>query len=214
MHLVPICCLLLGANCTLSLSLSLSLPACQVHDLPKTMHMVKWNYGSLGPEQEKEFVARRLEMLGFEPDELGQAAAVELICCCQEAIREFAAEHIFKRFQHHHRSTSDKPLPTAELRASAESHARSVVSLRDIQRVFDLVSFFKSLEGIVKGHKDGKVELETRRAMLLTTAVVYLLRLSPEYRVKCVSRIEALPTERSQPLRISPVLEEAIWRAF
>jgi uncharacterized protein YegL len=64
----------------------------QVHDLPKTMHMVKWNYGSLGPEQEKEFVARRLEILGFESDELGQAATAELICCCQEMIREFATE--------------------------------------------------------------------------------------------------------------------------
>jgi hemicentin len=84
-----------------------------------------------------------------------------------------------------------------------------VVSLRDIQRVFDLVSFFKDLEGIVKGHKDGN---ETRRAILLTTAAVYLLRLSPMYRERFIQKIEALPSERSQPLQITPVLDEAMNR--
>ena len=60
--------------------------------------------------------------------DMGQAAAVELVCCCQEAIQEFAAEHIFQRFQQHHRSTSDKPLPTTELLASDESCAPRFIS--------------------------------------------------------------------------------------
>ncbi len=36
--------------------------ALPINDLPKTMHMVN-SYGALGPEQAKEFVVRRLELV-------------------------------------------------------------------------------------------------------------------------------------------------------
>ncbi len=149
-------------------------------------------------------------MLGFEPDELGQAAAVELICCCHKKRSENLLLSTFSSVFNITFSSvfNDKPLPTAELRASAESRARSSCLCADIQRVCStLFRFFKSLEGIVKGHKRWKrSSWRHGRAMLLTTAVVYLfLRLSPEYRVKFLSRIEcsahrALSTVADQAL--------------
>ena len=171
------------------------------------MHLIKWNFGSLGPEQEKEFVQRRLEMLAsLEADEYDRDAMTDLVTAAQEMMRRFATEHIRSRLLRHQHdlSTADR-MSRDELNQNAADRASSVVSLRDIQRVFSLLNFFSGLDGVVCGHDD-----VARRSLLLTVAVVYYLRLSPEYRTQFTKTISKMPSEQYAQLKLLPVLEEAM----
>ena len=171
------------------------------------MHLIKWDYGSLGPEQEKEFVQRRLEMLGIGSCDYDREVMTDLITEAQKMIREFATEHIMARLiQHQFSLTSTDRIPRDELNRNAEARSRSVVSLRDIQRVFLLLDFFSTLDGVVAGCDDEK----SRRSLLLTVAVVYYLRLSPDYRTRFVDKISQIPSEKEAPLTLLPVLSEAM----
>jgi hypothetical protein len=176
----------------------------QVHPLPRTMHMVKWNYGSLGLEQEKEFIQRRLEMLDLQSDALDRLTTAELISSSQQMIRMFAVEHIQHRLMQQN-AALPKPLPRADVVRDADEKAHSVVSLRDIQRVFSLYQFFLQLDTVVKGRNDA-----SRRALLLTIGVVYYLRLGPTYRVRFLGGLENIATESLEQLKLDTALEDAM----
>ena len=66
----------------------------QVNKVPKSMECLKWNYGALNPEQEKEFIWRRIEMLDESISFCLVADLTEIIASSQEIIRSFAAEDI------------------------------------------------------------------------------------------------------------------------
>ena len=170
------------------------------------MHLIKWNFGSLGPEQEKEFVQRRLEMFALEAGEYDRDAMTDLVTAAQEMLRQFATEHIRSRLLRHQQNLpASERMPRDELNQNAADRASSVVSLRDIQRVFSLLNFFSGLDGVVCGLDDA-----ARRSLLLTVAVVYYLRLSPEYRTQFVETISKMPSEQYAQLKLLPVLEKAM----
>ncbi|KAJ8607696.1 hypothetical protein CTAYLR_007308 [Chrysophaeum taylorii] len=180
----------------------------QVHDLPSTLHRIKFNYGSLDPDAEKEFIQMRLEMLAATHPhiaDIDHAAMTELVSTSQRAIREFAATHIEAQLALHHASGGGGG---EEMRNEATSRAHSVVSLRDIQRVFTLLDFFAAWD--TSFFVDGNDDDSRRGAVLLTLAVVYYLRLGPEYRSLFLRRLEELPSETYQDLKLAAALDMAL----
>ncbi len=139
----------------------------QVNELPQSMVCVKWQYGSLDVGQEKEFILRRMEISKTSIPRYLVAELTELIITAQEAIRSFAADEIEKGLL---RTSQDV---NSDLSEQAKVRARSVVSLRDIQRVFNLNHFFTTEFPLTSGQGND----DYRKAMYLTVAVVYYMRL-------------------------------------
>ena len=123
----------------------------------------------------------------------------------------------------------------ATLKADIKARASSVVSLRDIQRVFTLFNWFCELLQLRVGRRRGEAgaassgfaELifttpnypqedepaneQRRRAMLLTIGVVYYLRLSPQYRAQFHNELHRVSaTEAASDLQLNPVLDECM----
>lgn len=144
----------------------------QVRELPSTLSALKWQYGALNAEQEKEFILRRMEMMGSSIPKFIQAELTELVAQSQEAIRFLAADQIEKELQNHPQNGCK------ELRKEAVARARSAVSLRDIQRVFSLFCFFVSEFPLTAGIEDEHYY----NSMYLTIAIVYYLQLDQESR--------------------------------
>ena len=107
----------------------------QVHPLPDSMQLLAWDYGSLKPAQEKEFIEKRLLLcVPPIPDEQAGTFA-NLISMSQQITREFAQEHIASLVTGYNGS-----IDASELAARASSSS----SLRDILRTFRLFAFFAS----------------------------------------------------------------------
>ena len=118
----------------------------------------------------------------------------------------------------------------AKMKADIKARASSVVSLRDIQRVFTLFNWFCELLQLRVGRRRGEAgaassgfaELiftkegepaneQRRRAMLLTIGVVYYLRLSPQYRAQFHNELHRVSaTEAASDLQLNPVLDECM----
>ena len=193
----------------------------QVHKLFDSMEHIKWQYGSLNKSQEEEFIQARLEMIDAKQgggllgkEEMGFA---DFVSECQENIRDFAEEHIVKRAQ-----SRGGTAAVSVVDDDSRLRARSAVSLRDIQRVFNLIEFFSEFP-LVKDKEeqsksDGSVlegrdaqEQKTRRVLLLTVATCYYLRLDSEYRMKFLEHMST-KYRSSDPdqLQLETVLGEAL----
>ena len=144
----------------------------QVHPLPASMQQMVWDYGSLEPSQEREFIQKRLRY--FHPALKAMSGTkfkmlADLIDTSQQKTRAFAKEHIRAS------STAAQKLSDRELSARASSS----VSLRDILRVIKLFEFFASsseeVSTVLLGDDKSLDELH-HGAMLLAIAVVYYLR--------------------------------------
>ena len=202
----------------------------QVHPLPLSIEQVTWDYGSLTKDQEEEFVKKRLGVLYKGADVQfpyhEQFALAALICKSQCLTREFASQQ-FDRLKRHIVEAAPRPMSRVELehlQLDLAARASSVVSLRDIQRVFNLFKFFNELLQTHSGEKSEDVRVaffleedadsaeRRRRAMLLTIGVVYYLRLSPEQRTTFEHELHQMPLERStaSELRLDKVLVECM----
>ena len=152
----------------------------QVFDLPKSMSMFKWQYGALSSTKEKEFTFQRFMALKCNIPDFLATSMYNLVLLSHESIRKFAAEHIHRRM--------------LELygHASNENNGRekSVISLRDIQRVFNLFHFFTfNLLPIITSLPSEKLYQDS---ILRTIAVVYYLRLDSHYRKKLLENIDSI----------------------
>ena len=100
----------------------------QVSELPPSMKKMKWSFGALSHSQEKEFIYRRMEMIhrnGTQMSSVLQASLTEIVSLSHEMIRTFAKKNILDTLS----------LYTSDADNEATERSRSVVSLRDIQRV-------------------------------------------------------------------------------
>ena len=104
----------------------------QVKKLPTSLGFISWDFGSLNSEQEKEFIHQIITMMGEEIPSVMARAMTEVISSSHELIPTLAEEHIAHKLA---RGSESK----------AKLRARSVVSLRDIQRVFHLLVFFSCM---------------------------------------------------------------------
>ena len=150
----------------------------QVHPLPTSMLQMMWDYGSLKPDLEREFILKRLRFLQSR-EKLTDAEVdtlATLVHASQQETRDLAKKHIALCIQKQGRVVDPKEL---------DKRANSSVSLRDILRVFKLFSFFNQASGPladvflpgVKTDGEAAARLRRNRAMLLALAVVYYLRL-------------------------------------
>jgi hypothetical protein len=160
----------------------------QVSELPPSMKKLKWSFGALSHSQEKEFIYRRMEMVHDSSEQMKpllRASLTEIVSMSHEMIREFAKENILDALCRLNN--------TGDTGKEAVERAKSVVSLRDIQRVFSLYSFFVTDMADILHDKN----LE-RSAMLLSVAIVYYLRLDMSSRQKFVEVIDAFDFNECQ----------------
>jgi hypothetical protein len=142
------------------------------------MKKMMWDYGSLKPDQELEFISKRLRFLkekeGLLDNEL--KTLVDLVLTSQKDMRNLARIHIQHYMEQGGCVISEKEL---------DARASSSVSLRDILRVSKLFSFLNILD------KCGEIEAvflpgvktpqqRRNRAMLLSLAVCYFVRLGSD----------------------------------
>jgi hypothetical protein len=99
------------------------------------MTKLKWSFGSLTHSQEKEFIYRRIDN-SMPP--FVRASLTEVVSEAHEIMRKFAERNILADI-HRNREEGGSD---GEIEAEAQERARSIVSLRDIQRVFALFNFF------------------------------------------------------------------------
>jgi hypothetical protein len=174
----------------------------QVNVLPSTLNRFKWSFGSLTSSQETDFIFRRICMLARDHPMASylRASLTEVVSAAHNAMRKFAARNIALAIQ----STLNRRME--DLEAEVDERARSIVSLRDVQRVFHLFEYF--LENI----HDVCMEKEEqyRRSMLLAVAVVYYLKLDAESRREFVQLINSLPTEANELVDIEEALVSAM----
>lgn len=178
----------------------------QVAALPDSMNKLKWSYGSLTHGQEKDFIFRRIEALDRVMPDSVKASLTEVVAGSHEMMRLFAEKNIITSIQRSASATL-----TDDAAVEAKERARSVVSLRDIQRVFSLYDFFSndfSSSGAPSLHSEDYQE--SREAMLLSVATVYYLRLDRSSRDEFIEMLNALPTEQGQSCGFLDILESAM----
>ena len=179
----------------------------QVSELSPSMSRLKWTFGSLNSDQEKEFVYRRLEDLSAERTSQSlRRDMTELITTAHESMREFAYRHIRGGLQRLHGMSAS----AETLDYDAQQRSCSVVSLRDIQRVFSLRAFFRSEFSQIAQLPSSAGSTEEHVAVLLAVGVVYYLRLDTESRRTFVESLCSTSTGLSQGQRFVTVLSEAI----
>ena len=145
-----------------------------VRKLHPTLEYLKWDYGSLDQQQEKEYVNAKMKMLKYQqsmspPDDIVPSLSA-LIVESQENIRDYAFEQ----------------LQSLNIPASADwlKHcAKGSVSQRDIQRVFTFYQWLMKMYVKLNPHNEPQ-ELYHRRAVLVSLGIVYFMRLNSKYRCK------------------------------
>ena len=165
----------------------------QVKKLPMSLQVMTWDYGSLKCDQEKEFIYRRILMMDDEISDITARGMTEVISSSHELIRSLSKEHIQENLSQQNEAAAEN---------DAEQRSRSVVSLRDIQRVFHLIKFF------LDDHSLGSNDF--RRAMLIAVGMVYYFRLDSLAREQFVQELESLPSEQCQDCHLRDVLDSAI----
>ena len=177
----------------------------QVTALPRSLDLLKWSFGSLSTAQEEEFIFRRIEMIGKGklPGDLCESMT-RIVVRAHETIREFAARNVF---QMQVRENNDYNASLEDTRARASS----VVSLRDIQRVFSLFDFFCNDFVIDAEYFNSSCKNSLQRCfMLLSVAVVYFLRLDSQSRIAFLEMMKKINGDQGAMVRMDEVLDAAV----
>lgn len=177
----------------------------QVSELPASLTSMKWSFGSLKKDQEKDFIFQRLKKWKAQnekaiPPSL-QIVLTEIISASQEAMRNFAMEDLRKNLQRQEKYTNE------EILREATARSKSVVSLRDIQRVFVLFEFFLLDFPAIPSLQNSD---RHQNAMLLAIAVVYYMRLDSASRDEYLDRLRELSGEIYQVHCLYNVLDAAM----
>ena len=172
----------------------------QVRQLPPSLSTICWDYGALKREQEKEFVQQRILMMDQNLPISLTSKMTEILSSSHELIRELAKEHIIEK------CSSSVSMDESE----AFLRARSVVSLRDIQRVFHLTDYFLNHFSLEGPNSDNSTTHPFRRAMLVSVAIVYYLRLDAAARKIFVQKVNNLPTEQDEECSLLDALNSAM----
>ena len=176
----------------------------QVQELPRTLDKLKWWYGALNREQEKEFIWRRVQKLRcVELSDVDVAAMTELLAEAQDAVRTIASSHI-QRTLESQSYFKPKFRDRSEIEAESAQRARSVVSLRDIQRVLSMFEFFIDNPGLCRDSRD------PWEVVTIAVTIVYYMRLASEGRRTLSERIRLLALRVGRTLDLKERLSSAI----
>jgi ATPase family associated with various cellular activities (AAA) len=176
----------------------------QVSPLPMSLQKLKWSFGALSHSQEKEFIYRRMQAIcGLDMPSYLQISLTEVVSAAHEKMRLFGKRNILASMRRNHQDFLSTQDSHREIEAS--ERARSVVSLRDIQRVFSLYHFFLADMPEVLIYEE-----QNRSAMLLAVSIVYYLRLDASSREEFLQSINDLNTELGQRFSLLYILTNAM----
>ena len=135
-----------------------------VRQLHPTLHSLTWDYGALGEKQEGDYFKAKLQLGSKEMEGCDLANFTSLVMKSQKLVRGFALEQLRQHL----------------VESEAFTRSKSCVSQRDIQRVF---VFYEWLMALYKACKPRGAECDhSSRAILVTLAIVYYIRLDAKYR--------------------------------
>ena len=140
-------------------------PSYYVRELHSTIDYLKWDYGALNDIQEYEYITAKMRILTEDVSSLKSEELTYLIRQSQVRIREYAEKTLM-----------EVGYSTQEARKSA----RSCVSQRDMQRVFDFYKWlFNSYKEFQRFSNTNEQQI---RAVLVSLGLVYYLRLGDKDR--------------------------------
>lgn len=151
-----------------------------VQKLHPTLSLLKWDYGALTPDEEREYVRAKLKMLQKDNkddplEEVDREVLAELIVQSQKLMRDFLYEQLIN---------SNVSPEEAKIRSSC------CVSQRDIQRV---IKFYVWLLQVYKD-KDNNICEDTseqhRCALLVSLGLIYYMRLPGDLRTRYVEYLD------------------------
>ena len=139
-----------------------------VRQLHPTLAHLMWDYGSLGEDQERQYVQAKVDMQSCWLSDLHKAALTEVIVSSQKLMRQYAFEEL-------------KKWKLSELEAKQSS--KCCVSQRDIQRIFTFYEWLLKVYRELKPYNDDNIT-SCYRAILVALGVVYYMRLNRKYRAR------------------------------
>eukprot|EP00731_Ephydatia_muelleri_P036542 Em0275g1a len=153
-----------------------------VHQLPPTLRLLTWDYGSLNTGQENDYIWEKLKLLNKDMSSLDICSLTSLISQSQKAIRDFSREHLINCG-----ATEDEAFLVS----------KSSVSQRDIQRVITLYEWLMCIYHKYKQHGHDHNADYNRRAVLVAIGVVYYMRLDQMFRTKYIELIDRFPSSNN-----------------
>ena len=166
--------------------------------LPPTLHFLIWDYKALDDIQEREYIRAKLSQLNkFQHGHMQITAdkvdgLTHLIAVSHTLMRSYAREY-FKEC-----GLSD---------AEAFIRSQSYVSQRDIQRVFVFYQWLMNMYSELKPHGDTEYSY---RAVLVSLALVYYLRLNDSYREKYKLFLDSAFKRGEQEIQFSQAFSEEL----
>jgi len=133
-----------------------------------TLEHLMWDYGSLGEDQERQYILAKVDLLSNQLTEVQKTILTEVIVCSQNLMRQYAYEELSKKLTEQ----------------EAKRSSKCCVSQRDIQRVFTFYEWSLKLYRTFKPHKDSSDYTTSLRAILVALGIVYYMRLNRTYRTR------------------------------
>ena len=174
-----------------------------VQKLPPTLHFLIWDYEALNELQEREYIRAKLlqlnEIAHRHPQRgIGQVSTnminrlTHLIAVSHTLMRGFARDH----FIGHELDETE-----------ASVRAQSYVSQRDIQRLF---TFYEWLMKVYKEFNPHGDKDYNYRAVLVSLALVYYLRLNTDYRERYREYMDSCLKKEQDELKFSKAIDDEI----
>ena len=171
-----------------------------VRKLHPTLEYIKWDYGSLNQQQEREYVNAKMKRLCQQslspPDDIVPSLSA-IIVESQQRMRDYAFEQL---------QSLDIPVSADRLKHCAKSS----VSQRDIQRVFTFYLWLMKTYVKLNPHNEPK-ELYHRRAVLVSLGIVYFMRLNSKYRSEYRDFLNTYDQLRSEVTFSEAYNDELMW---
>ena len=139
-----------------------------VRQLHPTLAHLMWDYGSLGEDQERQYVLAKVDMQSSWLSGSYKAALTEVIVSSQKLMRQYAFEELKKW------KISEQ---------EAKQNSKCCVSQRDIQRIFTFYEWLLKVYKELDPHKDDDIT-RCYRAILVALGIVYYMRLNRKYRAR------------------------------
>ena len=171
-----------------------------VQKLPPTLHFLIWDYKALDDTQEREYIRAKVSQLTkFQPGPTQSITdkvdrLTHLIVISHSLMRDYALAYF----------VDDCGLSETQ----ALIRSQSYVSQRDIQRVFVFYRWLMQMYNELKPHGETEYSL---RAMLVSLALVYYLRLNDTYRAQYLKYLDSAKRDKDEPeVKFSQALNDEL----
>ena len=139
-----------------------------VQQLHPTLAHLMWDYGSLGEDQERQYVQAKVDLQSSWLPNIQRTILTELVVFSQKLMRQYAFEEL-KKWK----------LTEQEARLSS----KCCVSQRDIQRIFNFYEWLLKFYQEMKPYNDDDFT-SSYRAILVSLGLVYYMRLNRKNRAR------------------------------